>query len=56
LYSFTGGNDGGNPYGGLVQGSNGNFYGATVDGGPGGNGTIFRLTVMPEHWSNLQHE
>ena len=30
LYSFTGGNDGGYPYAGLVQGSDGYFYGTTV--------------------------
>ena len=29
LYSFTGGNDGANPDAGLVQGSDGNFYGTT---------------------------
>ena len=29
LYSFTGGNDGANPNAGLVQGSDGNFYGTT---------------------------
>ena len=33
LYSFTGGNDGANPYAGLVQGSDGNFYGTTCYGG-----------------------
>ena len=36
LYSFTGGNDGANPYAGLVQGSDGNFYGTTYDGGTNG--------------------
>jgi uncharacterized repeat protein (TIGR03803 family) len=48
LYSFTGGNDGGSPYGDLVQGSDGNFYGTTEYGGQGGAGTIFRLTIVPE--------
>ena len=35
--------DGGAPIG-LVQADDGNFYGTTYQGGPGGNGTIFRLT------------
>jgi uncharacterized repeat protein (TIGR03803 family) len=33
LYSFTGGTDGGNPFSGLIQGSNGNFFGVTSAGG-----------------------
>ena len=33
LYSFTGGNDGASPQAGLVQGSDGNFYGTTYYGG-----------------------
>jgi uncharacterized repeat protein (TIGR03803 family) len=37
LYSFTGGNDGANPSGGLVQGSDGNFYGTTAS-------TVFQIT------------
>ena len=48
LYSFTGGNDGGAPEAGLVQGSDGSFYGTTFEGGQKGVGTIFRLTIEPE--------
>ena len=33
-----------NPSGDLVEASDGNFYGVTNDGGPGGEGTIFRVT------------
>jgi uncharacterized repeat protein (TIGR03803 family) len=33
LYSFTGGNDGANPRAGLVEGSDGCFYGTTYYGG-----------------------
>jgi uncharacterized repeat protein (TIGR03803 family) len=40
--------DGSNPQAGLVQGSDGSFYGTTSGGGPYGNGTIFRLTIVPE--------
>jgi uncharacterized repeat protein (TIGR03803 family) len=37
--------DGRGPAGNLVQGSDGNFYGTTVQGGENGdNGTIFRIT------------
>jgi uncharacterized repeat protein (TIGR03803 family) len=48
LYSFTGGADGYNPYGALVQGADGNFYGGTrrntVDGTPF-DGTIFKVST-----------
>jgi uncharacterized repeat protein (TIGR03803 family) len=47
LYSFTGGTDGANPQSGLVQGSEGYFYGTTPNGGQGGVGTVFRLTILP---------
>jgi len=43
LYSFTGGADGANPYGGLVQDPQGNLYGTTNGGGAYGVGTVFKL-------------
>ncbi len=49
LYSFTGGADGGNPQGALVQGTNGLFYGTTIVGGTGfgtaGYGTLFSISA-----------
>ena len=47
LYSFTGGSDGADPLAGLVQGSDGAFYGTTSGGGQGGHGTVFRLALVP---------
>ncbi len=45
LHSFTGGNDGGYPFAGLVQSSDGNFYGTTYYGGRSGdNGTVFKIS------------
>ncbi|HXC98072.1 MAG TPA: choice-of-anchor tandem repeat GloVer-containing protein [Verrucomicrobiae bacterium] len=45
LHSFTGGNDGANPFAGLVQGSDGNFYGTTVAGGTNGYGIVFKISA-----------
>ena len=44
LFTFGSGSYGFEPEGGLVQATNGIFYGTTVDGGPSNNGTIFSLT------------
>jgi uncharacterized repeat protein (TIGR03803 family) len=45
LYSFTGGDDGGLPYAGVVQDSSGNIFGTTVQGGSWGQGVVYRLDV-----------
>lgn len=47
LYSFctqAGCPDGSNPWGGLVLGTDGNFYGATFYGGVSNYGTVFEIT------------
>jgi len=44
LYSFTGGSDGANTYAGLVQGTDGKFYGTTPTGGTNGVGSVFRIS------------
>jgi uncharacterized repeat protein (TIGR03803 family) len=44
LYSFTGGNDGGDPHTALIFDSAGNAYGTTVVGGNFNFGTVFQLT------------
>jgi uncharacterized repeat protein (TIGR03803 family) len=53
LYSFCSEgivtcNDGSNPEGGLVQASNGYFYGTTYAGGLNGSGTVFWVTAGTE--------
>ena len=46
LFLFQGTN-GSNPAASLVQGPEGNLYGTTGQGGPGGGGTIFRVVLAP---------
>jgi uncharacterized repeat protein (TIGR03803 family) len=54
LYSFAGGSsDGADPYHSLVQASDGNFYGTTLDGGTTNGGTIFEIT--PSGTESLFH-
>jgi uncharacterized repeat protein (TIGR03803 family) len=47
LLSF-GGTNGSYCVSGLVQGSDGYFYGTTAGGGAGGGGTVFRMTLAGE--------
>jgi uncharacterized repeat protein (TIGR03803 family) len=47
LYLFcsqSGCSDGADPSGGLIQASDGHFYGATYAGGANGDGTVFKIT------------
>ena len=49
LYNFCAENgctDGGFPYGGLVEGSNGDIFGTTSFGGANGDGTVFTLAPI----------
>jgi uncharacterized repeat protein (TIGR03803 family) len=48
LYSFCSQSnctDGDQPYAGLVQGTDGNLYGTTLEGSVSGNGTVFKITT-----------
>jgi len=58
LYSFTGGKDGGEPYGGVTLDADGNLYGTAVVGGStrgvcveNGCGVAFKLTNSGGVWS-----
>lgn len=45
LYSFSGGADGGYPYGVLLRDSSGKLYGTTYGGGASNYGTVFELDL-----------
>jgi uncharacterized repeat protein (TIGR03803 family) len=45
VYNFTGGSDGGYPYGGVARDSAGNLYGTTYEGGTYYVGVVFKLTA-----------
>jgi len=51
LYSFTGGGDGGYPYGGVVRDKKGNLYGTTFQNGAFGYGTVFELMHAKGTWT-----
>ena len=44
LHSFFRSSDGANPDAALIHATDGNFYGTTQRGGPGGGGTLFEMT------------
>ena len=46
LYSFTGGADGSNPLRGVVQGTNGSFYGVCTQGGSNQGGAVYRIDYI----------
>ena len=50
IYSFTGGNDGGDPASQLAFDSAGNAYGTTVRGGDSDCGTVFQLKPSGNNW------
>jgi uncharacterized repeat protein (TIGR03803 family) len=45
--------DGRNPYGGLVQGTDGNLYGTTTRGGANNAGTVFRIPTKVRPFTRL---
>ena len=57
LYSFTGGKDGGQPYGGVTLDTQGNLYGSAVIGGRGGIcaedgcGVVYRVSHDKGVWT-----
>ncbi len=51
LYNFAGADDGANPSGGVVQGTDGNLYGATSARGTYGFGTIFQISLSGQFQS-----
>ena len=53
LHAFTGDADGGYPYAGIIQASDGNFYGTTLLGGASGAGIVFQL--MADGTFNVLH-
>jgi uncharacterized repeat protein (TIGR03803 family) len=52
LYEFgaSGSGDGNNPYGGLAMDSNGNLYGAALNGGSSNLGAFYKLTKHGKIW------
>ncbi len=51
LYSFTGGDDGANPFGGVAIDAQGNLYGTAGRGGADGVGTAWELSPSSGGWA-----
>jgi uncharacterized repeat protein (TIGR03803 family) len=51
LYSFHRDSGGNTPYAGLIFDQSGNLYGAAINGGSGGGGTIFKLIPSNGSWT-----
>lgn len=45
VHSFSGRTDGAEPFGGVIQGADGNLYGTTYLGGQNGGGTAFKMDL-----------
>jgi uncharacterized repeat protein (TIGR03803 family) len=43
LHAFTGGKDGGRPFGAVARDSAGNLYGTTSGGGANGMGVVYKI-------------
>src|SRR5579871_17030 len=54
IYSFHGGLDGANPYGGVIFDAAGNLYATTELGGPFNEGTVSQLAPMSGAWTETQ--
>ncbi len=50
LHNFTGGDDGGQPYGGVTLGPGHSLYGTGLSGGASGQGVVFKLTNAGSGW------
>jgi uncharacterized repeat protein (TIGR03803 family) len=50
IYSFMGGNDGSNPYSGVISDNAGNLYGTAQIGGSYGLGVVYQLTPSGSGW------
>ena len=50
-YSFTGGNDGGTPYSGVILDNSGNLYGTAYYGGADSAGTVYELSPSGSGWT-----